>query len=82
LTKSNKKEVEFEEALDRLENIITMLNDGSLSIDESLKLFEEGIKLVRICQDKLSNVENKISLLLADKNGNLNEIPFNIESEE
>lgn len=82
LVKSNKKEVEFEGALDRLEKIIVMLNDGSLSIDESLKLFEEGIGLIRLCQDKLSSVETKISLLLGDKNGNFNEVPFNIELEE
>jgi len=82
MSKTNSNETKFEDALDRLENIIGMLQGGSLTLDESLKTFEEGISLVRICQERLDKSESKIELLLKDCNGNISKVPFDAKTEE
>jgi len=53
----------FEESLKRLEEIAQKMESGDLSLDESLKIFEEGIKLSRFCESKLSNAEQKLEIL-------------------
>ena len=55
--------ISFEEAMKRLEEIANMLENGQASLDESLALYEEGIKLVRYCNDKLDRAEQKIRIL-------------------
>ena len=59
-----KKEVKFEEALERLENIVASLENGEAPLDESLALFEEGVKLVKLCNSKLEIVEGSIKRLV------------------
>jgi len=66
----------FEKALADLENIVQRLDENDLSLDESLSLFEEGIKLSRFCSQKLDAVENKVEILLRDDEGNLQKKPF------
>lgn len=66
----------FEEALQELESIVQRLEDGNLSLDESLALFEEGIKLSRLCAQRLDEAEKKIELLMKDENGSLSRQPF------
>ena len=66
----------FEEALQELETIVQRLEDGNLSLDESLALFEEGIKLSRLCAQRLDEAEKKIELLLKDENGSVSRQPF------
>lgn len=66
----------FEKALADLENIVQRLDENDLSLDESLSLFEEGIKLSRFCSQKLDAVENKVEILLRDDEGNLKKEPF------
>jgi len=66
----------FEEALQELENIVQRLEDGNLSLDESLALFEEGIKLSRLCAQRLDEAEKKIELLMKDETGSLSRQPF------
>jgi len=66
----------FEKALADLENIVRRLDENDLSLDESLSLFEEGIKLSRFCSQKLDSVENKVEILLRDDEGNLKKEPF------
>jgi len=66
----------FEEALQELENIVQRLEDGNLSLDESLALFEEGIKLSRLCAQRLDEAEKKIELLMKDENGSLSGSPL------
>ena len=66
----------FEKALADLENIVQRLDENDLSLDESLSLFEEGIKLSRFCSQKLDAVENKVEILLRDDEGNLQKEPF------
>lgn len=53
----------FETSLEKLENIVTEIESGNLSLDENIKKFEEGIKLYKSCKDLLSQAEKKITLL-------------------
>ncbi|NOY62934.1 MAG: exodeoxyribonuclease VII small subunit [Gammaproteobacteria bacterium] len=56
----------FEKSLDELESIVTRMEDGNISLEESLKHFERGILLTRHCQDALQNAEQKIETLMND----------------
>ncbi len=58
-----KKEISFENAMDRLEKIVQSLENGEYPLEESLKLFEEGVKLVKLCNSKLEAVEGSIKKL-------------------
>lgn len=61
----------FESALSRLEQIVQRLERGELSLEESLVLYEEGIRLSRLCHTKLEEAEGKIELLMKDARGEL-----------
>ena len=54
----------FEEALQRLENIVRRMEAGDLSLEESLKAFEEGVRLARFCAKKLDEAERRVDILL------------------
>ncbi len=66
----------FEEALKRLEKIVSRLEEGDISLEESLKLFEEGIRLSRFCNQKLDEAEKKVEILMKGKDGTLRPEPF------
>lgn len=66
---SEKKEIQFEEALQRLEQIVGQLENGQLSLEESMKAFEEGMKLRRLCEEKLDAADKKIEKLVAKSDG-------------
>jgi exodeoxyribonuclease VII small subunit len=72
----------FEDALSRLEEIVRKMESGDLSLDESLKVFEEGIKLVRICSKKLEEAERRIEILIKDEQGDLCLAPFPKENDD
>lgn len=74
---TKKENLSFESAIVRLEEIVKLLEKGNSSLDESLKLYEEGISLVRYCNTALDNAENKIKILSSDNSGNLVEKDFN-----
>jgi exodeoxyribonuclease VII small subunit len=74
-------EKKFETALARLEEIVAKMEQGELPLEQSLKLFEEGIKLARICGAKLDEAERKVEILLKDKAENLVKRPFEEEDE-
>jgi len=59
----------FEDALQRLEQIVQRLEKGELPLEESLVLYEEGIRLSRLCHAKLEEAEGKIELLMKDARG-------------
>jgi len=61
----------FEKSLTELEAIVTMLENGDLPLEESLDLFEQGIKLSRECRERLAKAERRIEILLKDADGNL-----------
>lgn len=65
---SEKKQT-FETSLKDLEKIVRQLEDGDLPLEESLKLFETGVKLSRECQERLNQAERRIEVLLTGENG-------------
>ncbi len=66
----------FEDALNKLEKIVTKLEEGDVPLEESLRLFEEGIKLSRFCNQKLDEAEKRVEILLKNKEGVLKAQPF------
>jgi exodeoxyribonuclease VII small subunit len=75
-------EKKFEASLSRLEEIVTSLEGGELPLEQSLKLFEEGIKLARICNARLEEAERKVEVLLKDKAGRMTTRPFEEEEKD
>ncbi len=61
----------FENALKQLEEVVQRLEKGELPLEESLKLYEEGIRLSRLCHAKLEEAEGKIELLMKDARGEI-----------
>lgn len=61
----------FESSLVELEEIVGKLEEGDLPLEESLALFEQGIKLSRDCRSRLANAERRIEILMQDSDGNL-----------
>ena len=68
-------EKKFEKALEELEEIVKKMEEGNVSLEESLKAFEKGIKLSRFCADKLDKAERKVDILLREEDA-LNVRPF------
>ena len=73
---------EFERACPQLEKIVQRLESEELPLDESLQLFEEGIRLSRFCHQRLEEVEKKIELILADAKGQPRTEPFEPEEQD
>jgi len=69
-------EMNFETAMARLEQIVNLLEGGKVTLDESLKLYEEGVSLVRLCSDSLDKAEQRIKTVRLDGNGNSSEEDF------
>lgn len=63
------KKQTFETSLKELEKIVGRLEEGDLSLEDSLKLFEDGVRLSRECQERLNQAERRIEVLLKDENG-------------
>jgi exodeoxyribonuclease VII small subunit len=66
----------FEASLEALERIVQQLEDGDLPLEKSLELFEQGIRLSRECQERLSQAERRIEILLRDNQGRPVASPF------
>ena len=64
-----KKMMTFEAARERLEEIARLLESGSEGLDESLKLYEEGVSLIRLCTQKLENAEQSVKILQMSEEG-------------
>ena len=67
----------FEESLKKLETIVDQLEKGDLSLEESLKLFEEGVALSANCKKELDEAEGKVQMLIKQRDGSLKAEPFN-----
>jgi exodeoxyribonuclease VII small subunit len=76
------KKPDFEFALTRLEEIVSKLENANLSLDDAMKLFEEGVQLSRDCQKYLEQAEGKVEILLKKAGGEIAAEPFNPETEE
>lgn len=70
-----KKEISFEDALERLEEIVDLLESGENPLEKSLELFEEGVGLVKLCNKKLEGIENSVKILV-NNNGEMEEKDF------
>ena len=72
----------FEDALKNLESVVSRLEDGDIPLEESLKLFEEGVKLSRYCAEKLDEAEKRVDILMRDRKGDLKSQPFEPNEED
>lgn len=61
-------EIKYEDAVKELDEIVSKLENGTVSLDESIKLFEKGTSLAAICSDKLKKAEQKITMLTKENN--------------
>ena len=73
---------DFENALTRLEAIVVELERGELPLEKALQLFEEGITISRFCNDRLTEAERKVEILLKNKDGKLAEEPFELKGDQ
>jgi exodeoxyribonuclease VII small subunit len=73
------KKLDFERSLARLEEVVRKLESPQLSLDEAMKLFEEGVELSRECQKQLEEAEGKVEILLQKADGKLVAQPFEPE---
>ncbi len=71
----------FEDAMDRLEKIVQSLESGDLSLEDSIKAFEEGMKLARFCSEKLEEAEKKVTMLVEENGGKYIQTSFKIEDD-
>ena len=78
---ATKKSFPFEDSLSKLEELVERMENGDLSLEDSLKSFEEGIKLTRECQAALKSAEQKVKLLI-EQNGEVTEKPFTPDIDE
>ena len=70
------KKGDFEKSLTRLEEVVKRLENADLSLDDSMKLFEEGVKLSRECQKQLEEAEGRVEILLKKADGKIVAEPF------
>ncbi|MBI3540833.1 MAG: exodeoxyribonuclease VII small subunit [Deltaproteobacteria bacterium] len=63
------KKESFEESLEKLETIVHQLEEGNRTLEDSLGAFEEGMKLVNVCEARLNEAQKKIEILMKDKDG-------------
>lgn len=73
------KKLSFEEAMDRLEQIVTSMERGEAPLEESLSLFAEGTKLLKQCTALLDKAEQQVTKLTRGADGTLKEVPFEVE---
>lgn len=69
----------FETSMKRLEEIVQELEKGDLPLEESLKVFEEGMSLIKFCSEKLEEVEQKVTMLVKEGDAGYVHRPFDIE---
>ncbi|NKB35144.1 MAG: exodeoxyribonuclease VII small subunit [Pseudomonadales bacterium] len=75
MTKKKQAAFDFEKALEELEEIVSSMEDGELTLEDSLQAFETGIKLTRECQTALKKAEQKVQVLI-NENGDTEELEF------
>lgn len=66
-TEDMKPKLDFEKSLKKLQSIVSDLEGGDLSLEDSLKKFEEGVKTVRLCQDVLGEAQKRVQILTGEK---------------
>ena len=76
-----KKDMKFEEAMLLLEDTVRKLESGTLALDQSLDAFAEAVKLVKLCNEKLSEAEQKVKILTEGADGEITDLPFDLNNE-
>ena len=69
----------FEESIETLEQLVKQMESGQMSLEESLKAYEEGVSLIKSCQDELTKAKQKVQML--SKKTELNDLEINISNE-
>ena len=77
-----RKKEKFEDALQKLEAIVTQMEEGDLPLEETLKAFEEGVRLARFCASKLDEAERKVEKLMRDQAGKLQTTSLSEEEDD
>lgn len=72
----------FEDTFKKLETIVHKLENGDLPLEDSMKLFEEGMRLSKICSQRLTEVQKRVDLLLKGEGGPIKSEPFPFEEEK
>ena len=80
--KTQNKELRFEESLKRLEALVQEMESGELPLEDILKKYEEGTRLIKLCASKLNEAEQRIEILMKEKDGSLALKPFKMEEED
>jgi exodeoxyribonuclease VII small subunit len=75
-----KASLDFEQSLTDLQNLVERLENGELSLEDSLTAFEQGIRLTRDCQTALAQAEQKVQILM-ERDGELEEAPFDADQQ-
>ncbi len=75
-----KKSYPFEASIEKLEKLVEKMEDGDLTLEESLKVFEEGVKLTRECQQALVDAEQKVRVLM-EEGGEVTSTDFEVDDE-
>jgi len=70
------KKPTFEESLKKLETLVKKLEEGDLSLDQSLKVFEEGVQMANFCEKSLNEAQGKVEKLMTDAEGNRQRVSF------
>jgi exodeoxyribonuclease VII small subunit len=73
---ADKENVSFETAIERLTELVGLLENGKAPLDRSLEIFEEGVHLIGICKKQLENAEQKVKLLTEKQDGSVDESDF------
>ena len=74
-----KNNVTFEESMRALDEAVSKLESGSLTLDESLATFEEAVKLIKVCNEKINSAEQKVKMLIQNADGSVTDVPFDVE---
>ncbi len=75
-----KKEITFEKALEELQTVVSSLEEGKVGLDESLGLFERGMELVRLCNSRLDEAEQRVLAVRTSPDGSVDEVAFESEA--
>lgn len=76
-----KKNITFEEAMSSLDEAVRALEGGTLTLDESLKTFEEAVALIKVCNEKIGAAEQKVKILIEGTDGTVSDAPFDNSNE-
>ena len=79
--KPREAELNFEAAMDRLEKIVEQMESGKLPLEDLIVRYEEGMNLVKVCQERLANAEQKIEVIARNSAGKITVKPFEAAQE-